>query len=795
MSTAKPDLTRVWASGAPGGNVVDPDVTSPGKFAAGWLAEVPPFEHFNYLQKQSTQGLAHINEQGIPQWDVNTLYPVNAIVKGSNGQLYRALSEQDGNDPTVSAEWVRFAPNVTLSNLDSIRDVNLAGYTSVLTLGYYTAGDGGAAKYWIDNSDAVTADNGFTCIVSLDGKRVKLLHEGVIYPRWAGAKIDDSTDDRTANQLCVDYCSANKYTLKPTSGKSVMTKGVTGLNDEAVALAYPCIVMASNLHIDADIGATWKIKDGQSTNGAPFNVPILFSISQLTNISIKNITLDSNGANNQINLIAHTMMQIGFSGSPSASTMAKCDDMLIDNVTFKNNPGVTCIGLGQSENTSGSFGSRWKILNSSFINNGDYSGDHSSIYGASDDVLVEGCTFINDNMFGNFLALGVDTGGQVAYEMHGSNQRFTNNYVKNYAQGMWMSSNRANNCSDMIVAHNSFYVRDTGVAWYRETAGEMEIRKVLIDANTFTITDDSSAVGLKGAIVVNSTYAVSDILITRNVAQKIGSNTESSAFLLVGVQSVAGQKHDKIKADGNVISGMCFGGYATTNATNGLGRITFTNNEVYDLVATAAFTETAGFAFNIVGSNTMDSLTLHGNSFLDIGGDFDRGVYLFAGTITDLHMGFNSYKGMSLGNFSQGSCTITNKHGYYPTTEYTPVWKAGATEINRGAGSQNAYYTKQADLCTITAKLVLGAGFSFPSSGTISVSLPLPAATAGVKYLGLCLVIDGGVTRYQGQAVIDGTGTVAAFERDGGTFFTDTSPIALANTDELYVTVTYRVVD
>lgn len=99
MATQKPDLTRIWANGAPGGNVVDPDTTTPGKFNAGWLAEVPPFEHFNFLQKLFTQGLAHFNEQGIGIWDTDTTYPINGLVKGFNGQVYIAITEQSGNNP------------------------------------------------------------------------------------------------------------------------------------------------------------------------------------------------------------------------------------------------------------------------------------------------------------------------------------------------------------------------------------------------------------------------------------------------------------------------------------------------------------------------------------------------------------------------------------------------------------------------------------------------------------------------------------------------------------------------
>ena len=106
--TDKPNLTRVWAGTAPGGNVVDPDTVTAGKFAAGWQAEVPPFEYFNFIQKQITEGLAHINEQGIAVWDSLTTYPVGGLAKGSDGNVYKALLSQNNNDPVSDSgtNWV-----------------------------------------------------------------------------------------------------------------------------------------------------------------------------------------------------------------------------------------------------------------------------------------------------------------------------------------------------------------------------------------------------------------------------------------------------------------------------------------------------------------------------------------------------------------------------------------------------------------------------------------------------------------------------------------------------------------
>lgn len=138
MATTKPDLTRVWANGAPPANVVDPDTTTPGKVLSGWQAEVPPFEHFNFLQKWFTQGLAHNNEEGINVWDTDTTYPVDALVKGSDGIIYLSIIEQNGNDPISDngVNWKEFLGTYisgkTLSEAVSSTKAKLGQFVQIL---------------------------------------------------------------------------------------------------------------------------------------------------------------------------------------------------------------------------------------------------------------------------------------------------------------------------------------------------------------------------------------------------------------------------------------------------------------------------------------------------------------------------------------------------------------------------------------------------------------------------------------------------------------------------------------
>jgi len=142
--TDKPNLTRVWAKTAPGGNVVDPDTVTANKFTSGWQAEVPPFEYFNFIQKQITEGLAHINEQGIAVWDSVTSYPVDGLAKGSDGNVYKALTSQNNNDPVSDngTNWIGWEVSNRVIRATSISEVEALSATAnhQVSLGGPTSG-------------------------------------------------------------------------------------------------------------------------------------------------------------------------------------------------------------------------------------------------------------------------------------------------------------------------------------------------------------------------------------------------------------------------------------------------------------------------------------------------------------------------------------------------------------------------------------------------------------------------------------------------------------------------------
>ena len=214
--TDKPNLTRVWAKTAPGGNVVDPDTVTAGKFAAGWQAEVPPFEYFNFIQKQVTEGLAHINEQGIAVWDEVTPYPVGGMAKGSDGNVYKALVSQNDNDPVSDngTNWIDWEVSNRVIRVTSIAAIEAyavpAGYVFSLNA------NGRSGTFDVvagDFSTELAAD-------TLNGLYIGLSDNPLATSKvarrrnfkigcsieWFGAVGDNSTNNTAAIQAALNIC-------------------------------------------------------------------------------------------------------------------------------------------------------------------------------------------------------------------------------------------------------------------------------------------------------------------------------------------------------------------------------------------------------------------------------------------------------------------------------------------------------------------------------------------------------------------------------------------------------------
>ena len=98
---AKPSkLNLVWADG---GVSVDP---GPSKWDLGWIAEIPPYQNFNYIFNKFSSALKNLNQWGILEWDALTTYLLGSRVMHS-GVIYKCtVATSTGPVPGVSANWL-----------------------------------------------------------------------------------------------------------------------------------------------------------------------------------------------------------------------------------------------------------------------------------------------------------------------------------------------------------------------------------------------------------------------------------------------------------------------------------------------------------------------------------------------------------------------------------------------------------------------------------------------------------------------------------------------------------------
>ena len=109
--TDKPDVRSVWAETG--------EKTHPGfqKVSDGWVAEIPTYQNFNWLQHRQSAFQAHVNERGIPAWDGLTVYLDGALVIHL-GEVWRSTeASNSGNEPGTGQGWTIFSDYV-LQSLD-----------------------------------------------------------------------------------------------------------------------------------------------------------------------------------------------------------------------------------------------------------------------------------------------------------------------------------------------------------------------------------------------------------------------------------------------------------------------------------------------------------------------------------------------------------------------------------------------------------------------------------------------------------------------------------------------------
>jgi len=102
----------------------------------------------------------------------------------------------------------------SIANVAAIQALTSPATDVLQTLGYSSAGDGGALTYVLKASDTTSADNGCSIIVDASGNRWYGVFDDFILPQMAGAKADGSTDDTAAVTRAVTAALATGIGVK-----------------------------------------------------------------------------------------------------------------------------------------------------------------------------------------------------------------------------------------------------------------------------------------------------------------------------------------------------------------------------------------------------------------------------------------------------------------------------------------------------------------------------------------------------------------------------------------------------
>ena len=621
-----------------------------------------------------------------------------------------------------------------------------------------------------------------------------------------GAVGDGQTDDTAAIQTAINTVAAAGQTLHFPAGTYRIVPATlkdwegTPLGEGQMTVAF---VIPSNMCLYGDVGATLKLADNVSTLAAPKRVAMFFSNVPVSNIRIYGLTMDMNGLNNRISPSApssynrYNQAMIHFTGTISG-VAARGDNVQIDSCQFLNTSGTSCLVMAQSNTVGVTLGKNWSVTRCLFKNNGIDTDDHSSIFAWADNVVCENNIFTADTMFPN--GISGNSGSFVAYEVHGANQRFVNNLISNYWQGMWVASNITSAAENIIIANNSFApVKWYAIDFFRSSAAETDISRVLIHGNTVLV-DDTTTTGtlptFKAAFQIASFYRIQNVQISNNFCSKSGA-TIPSIGILITPQGNASNDHRGIVIRDNTFSNFNSGVATFINSTNGMGPLEISNNYFRNCSDATGYATPQGVAVGLSGvaplATEYASLFISNNTFIDdrTVKQMDFGIRIDQVTVTNLNVQRQKYVGMVTANYAEASTTVTNRFGYYANVALTPTWRSGGTAITVGNGAVNASYTVDEAQVTISFALLVGSTTSF-AGGALSVDIPFTSSPTTVNYIGNWRIFDTSLsTYYFGGAFVTENSTGVGLQLNNGGNVTNTSPVTLASGDLITVQVTY----
>ncbi len=175
----------------------------------------------------------------------------------------------------------------------------------------------------------------------------------------------------------------------------------------------------------------------------------------------------------------------------------------------------------------------------------------------------------------------------------------------------------------------------------------------------------SGAQAYKAAIRIDNNYSIFDLKIRSNQVFKSGATTPA-VFVYADPVGVAAQAYTNFTISDNSINGCAVGVLAQATASSGgFGNLEISRNDFVSL-APDATTFTTSIGISISATAGIATLIIDSNRFIEEHSSptFAQGIVINSGTVTDLWLGEQTYKGLTSTPYSEGGgVTITNRIG------------------------------------------------------------------------------------------------------------------------------------
>jgi hypothetical protein len=193
------------------------------------------------------------------------LFPGAIRYKSSNATFYK----WDG------AAYGAIGAGSIITTTAGLRAIsNLPANTAIIT------NDLGNGVWKVRAGDVSSTDNGYTLVVTPDGKRVERIYSGAIDARWSGVVGDGVTDNTAILQALINFAGATNQEIYLPDGVYLTDK----------------LTMVSNLKIRGQSREGTRIK--QKTGAALVDAySAVFYAGGINNLKLENFTIDANQNN------------------------------------------------------------------------------------------------------------------------------------------------------------------------------------------------------------------------------------------------------------------------------------------------------------------------------------------------------------------------------------------------------------------------------------------------------------------------------------------------------------------